>query len=499
MSRPILHGTALCPLLRFPRGAKLRLKVVMDSDLPLAGKDLLFAARPRSPIDGVRPLYRITNGGTEAAWSITSPNTVELTLAPDAADETEESELTLADLQARGEMLWRLDVLDAEGWPTLRLQGDLQWLPEEGTWPDEPASQAALPTLSVSIVEGVATVTVALLSESPGATVDNAAVVAAIEEDAAAVRTALELGTAATTDASAYAAASHTQAISTITGLQDALDAKAATASLGNAATKNSGEANGVASLGSDGKIPSAQLPAIAIVDYLGTAANEAAMLALTGQKGDWAQRTDLGTMWFITGDDPTQLASWREMTYPTAPVSSVAGLTGSIASGDLRTALGLATTSDVTFETLYASEYGDYATPSLAFAGTCGFLRNDNDVLYKNSNIAFLVFQHPGGFTMTDYYGPAPIRWGGLGNNGVVASYSLGIEKEAVGLLAVTSGTSGQYRDAKMRDLILLPSASKTPANNGELVVEATSNTSVTIKLKGSDGTVRSVALTLS
>lgn len=43
------------------------------------------------------------------------------------------------------------------------------------------------------------------------------------------------------------------------------------------------------------------------------------------------------------------------------------------------------------------------------------------------------------------------------------------------------------------------LPSASVTPVNNGELVVQATSNTTVTIKLKGSDGTVRSVNLTLS
>lgn len=240
----------------------------------------------------------------------------------------------------------------------------------------------------------------------------------------------------------------YTNASATATQIANAITALG----LGDAATKDVGTANGVASLGSDGKIPSTQLPAIAIVDYLGTAANEAAMLALTGQKGDWAQRTDLGTMWFIIGDDPTDLASWREMTYPTAPVSSVAGLTGSIASGDLRTAMGLATTSDVTFETLFASEYGDYATPSIGFAGTCGFLRNDNDVLYKNSNIAFLLFQHPGGFTMTDYYGSAPIRWGGLGNNGVVASYSLGVEKESAGVLAVTSGTSGQYREIKAR-----------------------------------------------
>jgi hypothetical protein len=41
------------------------------------------------------------------------------------------------------------------------------------------------------------------------------------------------------------------------------------------------------------------------------------------------------------------------------------------------------------------------------------------------------------------------------------------------------------------------LPSA--VPAANGELSFEATSNTTLTIKYKGSDGTVRSVALTLA
>ena len=37
------------------------------------------------------------------------------------------------------------------------------------------------------------------------------------------------------------------------------------------------------------------------------------------------------------------------------------------------------------------------------------------------------------------------------------------------------------------------------TPANNGELVFERTSNTSLTLRLRGTDGVVRSVALTLA
>lgn len=48
-------------------------------------------------------------------------------------------------------------------------------------------------------------------------------------------------------------------------------------------------------------------------------------------------------------------------------------------------------------------------------------------------------------------------------------------------------------------RNLYLSPSASLTPANNGNLCIEATSNTQLTFKYKGSDGTVRSNTLTLA
>lgn len=86
------------------------------------------------------------------------------------------------------------------------------------------------------------------------------------------------------------------------------------------------------------GTVPSSALPAIAITDYLGAAANQAAMLALVGQRGDWCTRVDLGTTWIITGTDPTQLSSWTALSYPAAPVVSVNGLTGpvTLAKGDI-------------------------------------------------------------------------------------------------------------------------------------------------------------------
>lgn len=98
------------------------------------------------------------------------------------------------------------------------------------------------------------------------------------------------------------------------------------------------GAANGVATLGSDGKLTGGQIPPIAVVDFLGAAANQAAMLALVGQKGDWAIRTDLATVWVIKGSDPSVLAGWQELSYPTAPVTTVAGKTGAVvlAKGDV-------------------------------------------------------------------------------------------------------------------------------------------------------------------
>jgi len=42
-------------------------------------------------------------------------------------------------------------------------------------------------------------------------------------------------------------------------------------------------------------------------------------------------------------------------------------------------------------------------------------------------------------------------------------------------------------------------PGASVTPVDNGDIVIEATDNTTLTFKLKGSDGTVRTGTITLA
>ena len=79
------------------------------------------------------------------------------------------------------------------------------------------------------------------------------------------------------------------------------------------------------------GKVPVSQIPAIAISDYLGAVANQAAMLALSGQRGDWCLRTDRSRAWILSGDDASVLANWVEVSTPPDAVTSVNGQTGAV------------------------------------------------------------------------------------------------------------------------------------------------------------------------
>ena len=97
------------------------------------------------------------------------------------------------------------------------------------------------------------------------------------------------------------------------------------------------GAANGYVPLDSNGKIPAAYIPALAINEYLGPVASQAAMLALTGQRGDWVIRTDQNNTEFrLSADDPTVLANWVQINPAgggggSGAVSSVAGRTGAV------------------------------------------------------------------------------------------------------------------------------------------------------------------------
>lgn len=95
--------------------------------------------------------------------------------------------------------------------------------------------------------------------------------------------------------------------------------------------TANKGVAGGYASLDGTGKIPSGQLPALAISNTF-VVANQAAMLALsTAETGDVAVRQDGAGSFILAGTNYSVLADWQLLNAPTDAVVSVNGYTGTV------------------------------------------------------------------------------------------------------------------------------------------------------------------------
>jgi hypothetical protein len=82
------------------------------------------------------------------------------------------------------------------------------------------------------------------------------------------------------------------------------------------------------------GPVPTSQIPSVAVVEYLGQAANQAAMLALRGQGGDWCIRTDSSTEWVIIANNGATLSDWIQLPNGISPVSSINGQTGAVTLG---------------------------------------------------------------------------------------------------------------------------------------------------------------------
>ena len=72
-------------------------------------------------------------------------------------------------------------------------------------------------------------------------------------------------------------------------------------------------------------------------------------------------------------------------------------------------------------------------------------------------------------------------------------------LSRNAAGVWQMGTSSTTANADLRLRSVIQQPPATITPALNGDFVVEATSNTTLTFKLKGTDGTVRSGTITLA
>jgi hypothetical protein len=80
---------------------------------------------------------------------------------------------------------------------------------------------------------------------------------------------------------------------------------------------------------------------AVTLSEFLGQVADEPAMLALVGNRGDWAIRSDLSATFIITAEPSSALGNWQRLPHPLDAVLSVNGRTGAV--------VGLAEASDVT------------------------------------------------------------------------------------------------------------------------------------------------------
>lgn len=147
------------------------------------------------------------------------------------------------------------------------------------------------------------------------------------------------------------------------------------------------------------GVIPNSQLPSLAISEYLGTVADQTALLALSGQRGDWAIRTDTGSTWVITTDGGSLISDWTELATPADAVSSVNGFTGTVVLG--ASDVGAATSAQGTLADS-AVQPGDNVSTLTNDAGYIGEAPQDG-TQYVRNNAAWEAVDVPPGTVVSN------------------------------------------------------------------------------------------------
>lgn len=165
------------------------------------------------------------------------------------------------------------------------------------------------------------------------------------------------------------AASSHTHTASQITDFSTAADARI---------TAQKAQNSGLATLDSGGKIPTSQLPALAISSTF-VVNSQAAQLALSAQEGDVAVRTDQNKSYIQNGGTAGTMADWTELLTPTDSVLSVNGLTGAVT----------LTSSNVAEGTnLYHTAARAIAAPLTGFSASAGTVAATDTILQAFNKI---------------------------------------------------------------------------------------------------------------
>jgi len=146
------------------------------------------------------------------------------------------------------------------------------------------------------------------------------------------------------------------------------------------------GAANGVAPLGSDSKIASTYLPAIAITDTF-PVNSQSAMLALTAQTGDVAIRSDLNKSFILSAEPASTLANWSELLTPTDTVLSVNTKVGAVTLD--YTDVGAASTTDSRLSDTRTPTDGSVTTAKIVDANVTNAKLANSSVTVNGTSIA--------------------------------------------------------------------------------------------------------------
>lgn len=275
------------------------------------------------------------------------------------------------------------------------------------------------------------------------------------------------------------AASTHSHIIGDVTGLQSALDGKAASSHT-HAQSDVTGLTSALALKADlvDGLIPTAQIPAIAITDFLGSVASEAAMLALSGQRGDWCNRSDTSTAWVIIGSNPALLASWAQINYPASPVTSVNGQSGVVVLG--KADVGLGNVSNA-LQLVAANNLSDLASASAARSNLgLGTLATQNGTISDYLTIA-------GAASAYQPLASPLTAFAGLANGAGV------LTNDGTGSLTYTATSAGGNSLADANKIVRFDSGGGLNANIGFFVRSPFGIAANPFMFMGFDGTVAS------